>query len=66
MIINKSGAFQLPFSGQMQKNIFCVQKNQAITSEFIRILLRDFFSINQSVRPSGLKGKSGPLDEEPL
>jgi hypothetical protein len=49
------------------KKYFCVQKNQAITSELSEILFPDLLRHKTKMfRPSGLKEKSGLLDEEPL
>jgi len=61
MIINKTGGFQLPSGGQMQKKYFCVQKNEAITSELSEFYCATIFGISQNVPPSAPREKSGPL-----
>jgi hypothetical protein len=57
MIINKTGGFQLPSGGQMQKKYFCVQKNEAITSELSGFYCATIFGISQNVPPSAPREK---------
>jgi len=66
MIINKSGGFQLPSGGQMQKKYFCVQKNEAITSELSEFYCATIFGINKMFHLPHREKKAAPSGKEPL
>jgi hypothetical protein len=66
MIINKSCAFQLPFSGQILKKYFCVQKNRQYRKKIAICsgLPREVTKV--MLHPSRVFRKNGPSGEEPL
>jgi hypothetical protein len=66
MIINKSCAFQLPFTVEMQKNIFWRSKKISKSPEKFCDFFRVAAENRKSIGTPDLRQKNGPSSEGPL